>query len=354
VCPAREAPAGRPLPLLPARDRVGRGSPDDVTSVYEDIVNYARFALAVILVLGVAPLLAQVPPPPERAPMTPALERLLARRAEVVSIASGLQFADGPFWHPEGHLLFADTPRDRVYRWHPREKLRTFRDPSSGTTAVALDREGRLLVAEQQAHRIARIEPEQTITTVVDRYEGTRLNGPHDLVVAPDGAIYFTDPVLGATSQREEQELDFQGVFRLAPDGRLTLLVRDLPRPNGIALSPDRRTLYLTDSQRAELLALPLGPDGDAAGTPRVLAAVKPWRPAMQGVPDGIAVAATGHIFVAGPGGVWVFDTNGGRLGVIATPETPSACAFGDKDRKTLFITARTRVYRVALRVAGL
>jgi gluconolactonase len=130
--------------------------------------------------------------------------------------------------------------------------------------------------------------------------------------------------------------------------------VGDLPRPNGIALSPDRRTLYLTDSQRAELLAVPLGPEGNAAGAPRVLAGVKPWRPAMQGVPDGLAVASTGHIFVAGPGGVWVFDTNGGRLGVIATPETPSACAFGEEDRKTLFITAQTRVYRVALRVAGL
>jgi sugar lactone lactonase YvrE len=300
-----------------------------------------------------ATMAAQVPPPPEGAPRTPALERLLAR-GTVEHVVDRLEFADGPLWHPDGYLLVADAARDRVVRWSPRDGLRLFREPSGGTTAMALDREGRVLAAEREARRIARIEPDQSVVTVVNRFSGRRLNSPHDLVVAPDGSIYFTDPPYGLAGQRDAQELDFQGVYRVASDGRLTLLLRDLPRPNGIGLSPDRRTLYVTDSERAELLAIALTADGHAEGEARVLAQVNPWKPGMRGVPDGLAVASSGHIFVAGPGGVWVFDENGGRLGVIATPETPAACAFGDHDRRTLFIAARTRVYRVALRVAGL
>lgn len=308
---------------------------------------------ALILAFGLVVASGQVPPPPERAPMTPALERLLARRAVVVPIASGFRSADGPLWHPDGYLLFADPPSNRVHRWHRKTGVTLFREPSAGTVAMALDPDGRILAAEHHTRRISRIEPEEHLVTVVDRFEGRRLNSPNDLVVARDGTIYFTDPPYGLAKGSEGRELPFQGVYRLHPDGRLVLLVRELPRPNGIGLSPDGQTLYLTDSERSELLAVALGPEGSTS-EPRVLAPVKPWQPGMQGVPDGLAVSVGGHILVAGPGGVWVFDPNGGRLGVIATPETPSAVAFGGQGRRSLFITARTRVYRVELRVRGL
>lgn len=294
---------------------------------------------------------AQVPPSPEGAPTTPALERLLAE-PEVQHIADGFVYAEGPLWNPDGYLLFADSPRNRLNRWTPNAGVSVYREPSGFATAFAWDRGGRLLATEHQNRRISRTERDGTVTTVVDRYRGKRLNSPNDLVVARDGTIYFTDPPYGLPRQSEGKELDFQGVYRLATDGTLTLLARDMPRPNGIGLSRDGRTLYVTDSERAELRALTLTASGVSAS--RVLAEMRPWKPGVQGVPDGLALDNAGHIFATGPGGVWVFDGNGGRLGVIATPETPAACAFGDADRKTLYITARTRLYRIRLKVAGL
>jgi len=294
---------------------------------------------------------AQVPPPPEGAPTTPALRRLLDQLA-VESIADGFIYAEGPLWNPDGFLLFADSPRNRLNRWTPGGGVSVYRDPSGNATALAWDRRGRLLATEHQNRRISRTERDGTITTVVDRYQGKRLNSPNDLVVARDGTIYFTDPPYGLPRQTEGKELDFQGVYRLATDGTLALLARDMPRPNGVGLSRDGRTLYVTDSERAELRAFPLTAAG--AGAPRVLAEITPWKAGVQGIPDGLTLDEDGHIFVTGPGGVWVFDDNGGRLGVIPTPETPAACAFGGKDGKTLYITARTRVYSIRLKVAGL
>jgi gluconolactonase len=164
--------------------------------------------------------------------------------------------------------------------------------------------------------------------------------------------VFFTDPPYGLPRQSEGQELGFQGVYRFDPDGRLTLLVRDMPRPNGIGLSPDGQTLYVSDSDLAELRAYPVRPDG-GVGAPQVLAQLKPWREGVQGIADGLTLDVQGHIYVAGPGGVWVFAKNGGRLGVIGTPESPSGCTFGGDDGQALYITARSRIYRVRMKVAG-
>jgi gluconolactonase len=305
----------------------------------------------VLAMLALVTAAAQVPPPPEGAPTTPALRRLLAQ-TEVESIADGFLYAEGPLWQPDGFLIFADSPRNRLNRWTPDAGVSVYREPSGNATALAWDRGGRLLATEHQNRRISRTERDGTITTVIDRYQGKRLNSPNDLVVARDGTIYFTDPPYGLPRQTEGKELDFQGVYRLGTDGTLMVLARDMPRPNGIGLSRDGHTLYVTDSERAELRAFPLTATG--AGAPRVLAEIRPWKSGMQGIPDGLALDSAGHIFVTGPGGVWVLDVNGGRLGVIPTPETPAACAFGGGDRKTLYITARTRVYRIRLKVAGL
>jgi sugar lactone lactonase YvrE len=337
------------------RSGAGRTAGPDRASTRESPAGAGRSSwlarcLAILpLVCLAAGGAAQVPPPPEGAPTTPALTRLLAS-GEVEVVADGFSYAEGPAWHRDGYLLFADSPVNRVLRWDPEKGTSIVREPSFGVSAMAFDRDGRLLATEHQNRRISRTEPDGTIVTVVDRYEGKRLNSPNDLVVGPDGTIFFTDPPYGLPRQREGKELEFQGVFRLDPNGRLRLLVRDMSRPNGIGLSPDARTLYVTDSARAHLKAFTFKPDG-TVGTGRVLAKMPPWKSGVQGVPDGLVVNAAGHILVAGPGGVWVFAGNGGRLGVIATPEPPSAVTFGGPDGRTLFVTARTRVYRVQMTV---
>jgi sugar lactone lactonase YvrE len=294
----------------------------------------------------------QVPPPPEGAPTTPALTRLLDAR-EVESVSAGYKYAEGPLWHPDGYLLFADSPRDRILKWDPAAKaIAVFREPSAGATALGFDAEGRLLATEHRNRRISRTERDGSIVTLVNQYQGKRLNSPNDFVVSRSGSVFFTDPPYGLPRQREGKELDFQGVYRLDPNGRLRLLVRDMVRPNGIGLSPDERTLYVSDTERKRLRAFGLNDDG-TVDEGRVLAEMQPWKSGLQGVPDGLVVTSQGHVLVTGPGGVWVFDGNGGRLGVIPTPEPPAACAFGDPDGKTLYITARTRVYRIRMTIGA-
>ena len=327
-------------------------APVPVTASPAPGASWSRRLAGRVALLSAACVVAaavQVPPPPEGAPTTPALTRLLAS-GEVDAVADGFSYAEGPAWHPDGYLLFADSPVNRLLRWDPEKGTSLVRAPSFGVTAIAFDREGRLLATEHQNRRISRTEPDGTIVTVVDRFEGKRLNSPNDLVVGDDDTVFFTDPPYGLPGQRDGKELDFQGVFRLDPDGRLRLLVRDMSRPNGIGLSPNGRTLYVTDSSRVHLKAFTFKPDG-TVGAGRVLAKMPPWKSGVQGVPDGLTVNASGHVLVAGPGGVWVFADNGGRLGVIATPEAPSAVAFGGPDGRTLFITARTRLYRVKMTV---
>jgi sugar lactone lactonase YvrE len=311
----------------------------------------ARFAIAGVAAAAL-PGARQVPPPPEGAPTTPALMRLLDGR-EVESVSGGYQYAEGPLWHPDGYLLFADSPRDRLLKWDPASnRAAVFREPSAGATALGFDGEGRLLATEHRNRRISRTDRDGSIVTVVDRYEGKRLNSPNDFVVSRTGSIFFTDPPYGLPRQEEGKELDFQGVYRLDPDGRLRLLVRDMVRPNGIGLSPDERSLYVSDTERRHLRAFALRDDG-SVDHGRVLAEMRPWKRGVHGVPDGLVVSSQGHVLVTGPGGVWVFDANGGRLGVIATPEPPAACGFGDADGKTLYITARTRVYRIRMTVGA-
>ncbi len=315
---------------------------------------FLRAVTCCIVILAswsLVPTRAQVPPPPEGAPITPALERLVGKHL-VEAVVSGFQYAEGPLWRSDGYLLFADSPRNRIHRWDPHGGLAILREPSFTATALAFDLEGRLLATEHGNRRISRTEPDGTIVTLVDRYEGKRLNSPNDLVVAGNGAVYFTDPPYGLPRQRDGKELDFQGVFRLDPDGHLVLLVRDMSRPNGIGLSPDGHKLYVSDTDRNLIRAFTLRADGSIESA-TVLATIKPWREGMQGAPDGMALDVKGRLYVAGPGGIWVFDDHGGRLGVIATPEPPSACTFGDANGQTLYITARTRLYKIRLSVQG-
>jgi gluconolactonase len=199
-------------------------------------------------------------------------------------------------------------------------------------------------------------KPKAKYIPIADRYEGKRLNSPNDLVYHTDGSLYFTDPPYGLTRKMEDpdKQLDFQGVYRVTKDGQVTLLTKDLSRPNGLSFSPDHRTLYVanSDAQRAIWMAYDVKPDG-AIANGRVFFDATSWvGPEKKGLPDGMKIDAQGHLFATGPGGVHVFDKDGKRLGTFATGEATSNCAFGE-DGSTLFITADMYVLRLRLKVKG-
>lgn len=285
-------------------------------------------------------------------------------------IASGFKFIEGPVWHPLGFLLFSDIPANTIFEWQPGlgrpsaatgaegdspsasvGALKTYRTPSGHSNGLTLDREGRLIACEHD-RRVSRTEKDGRVVTLADKFEGKRLNSPNDLVVKSDGAIYFTDPPYGLPKGSEGKELDFNGVFRLAPDGALSVVVKDFSRPNGIAFSPDEKKLYVADSDGAlnHLRVFEVQPDGTLANG-RVFAELK--EPGQQGAPDGIKVDERGNVISTGPGGVWIFSQEGRLLGKIRTPEVPANVAFGGDDRRTLYITARTGLYAVILKVPG-
>ena len=305
------------------------------------------YGAAVVLAGWAAAVVAQErlpppppPPPPEGAPTTPALERLIEGKGRVERIDTGFQAADGIVWTAANVLVFTDPPRGEVLRWHEAGAARVARRDSGGAAGLALDGEGRLLEAERAARRVVRIS-DDTVTVVLDQVNGAALGGPTDLAVAASGALYVADTAPSGGR-----------VILVRPGGEASVVASDLTRPAGLALSLDGATLFVTDAVKAELRAYPVLADG-RLGSGRMLAAIRPWKRGVYGRPDGLAMDRDGRLYLAGPGGVWVMDEHGGRLGVIATPETPSACTFGDPDHKTLYLTAENGVYKVRLTVAG-
>jgi len=262
-------------------------------------------------------------------------------------IATGFQFTEGPVWHPDGYLLFSDIPANIIAKWTPDGMVETLREPSGNANGLTYEPQGQLIACEHGNRRVSRTKPDGTVVTLVDRYQGKRLNSPNDVVVKSDGSIYFTDPPYGV--QPDQRELDFQGVYCLASDGTLTLLIDDFDRPNGLAFSPDENILYIDDTTRRHVRAFDVQPDGTLKNG-RIFAELKSDE---QGGPDGMKVDVNGNVYVTGPGGTWAFDPTGKHLGTIVTPEKPANCAFGGKDNKTLFITARTSVYSVKVKVPG-
>lgn len=262
-------------------------------------------------------------------------------------VAGGFRFTEGPVWLPEGRLLFSDIPADRIYSWTAEEGVRVWRQPSGNSNGLTLDRAGRLLACEHGNRRVSRTEPDGTIVTLAERYNGKRLNSPNDIVVRSDGVVYFTDPPYGITPEKQEQPVN--GVYAIWPDGTLRLVADDFERPNGLAFSPDESLLYIDDSARRHVRVLDLRADGTLHRS-RLFADMDHPQP---GSPDGMKVDEQGHVYVCGATGVWVFEPDGEHLGVIVTPERPANCAWGDADRRSLYITARTSVYRVRTTVPG-
>lgn len=298
--------------------------------------------------------------------LDPALDNLIAPGAHAERLATGFIFTEGPLWVPDpGHLLFSDPNADRIYRWAPDGQVTVFRTKSGyagadigeyrqpGSNGLALDPAGRLAIAEHGRRRVVRQERNGVITVLADRYQGKRLNSPNDLIYRSDGTLFFTDPYFGLPGFTADprKELPYSGVFALH-EGELKLLASDLAGPNGIALSPDERTLYVGDwdDNHKVVMAYDLAADATVSN-PRLLIdlTAEPGEDAI----DGVKVDRHGNVYVSGPGGVWVVTADGRRLGMIRTPEHVHNMAWGDTDRRTLYLAARTDLYRLRLEVSG-
>jgi gluconolactonase len=298
--------------------------------------------------------------------LDPALDGIVQADAKIEKLAGGFKFTEGPIWIHEGYLLFSDIPANAIMKWTPDGKVSVFMKPSgyrgttafkgpeSGSNGLTLDKQGRLTIAEHANRRVTRREKDGKLTVLAERYEGKRLNSPNDLVWKSDGSLYFTDPPYGLQTQGDDdplKELKFNGVFRVA-QGKLQLLIKDLTRPNGIAFSPDEKYLYIAVSDEIKKIWMryDVKPDGTVANGKVFFDASSSKE---DGLPDGMKVDQKGNVYGTGPGGVWVFSPDGKHLGTIKPPEVPANCHWGDADGKTLYMTARTGLYRIRLKVPG-
>ncbi len=263
----------------------------------------------------------------------------------VEKISDGYRFTEGPVWTMSNTLLFSDIPAGKIYELSPDQRV--FRDPSGNSNGLTLDYEGRLIACEHSNRRVTRTEKDGSITVIAHLYEGKWFNSPNDVVVKSDGCVYFTDPTYGG--KPDADKLGFQGVYRARPTGKVDLLVKDFAEPNGLCFSPDEKLLYVDDSSDLRhIRVFNVEEDGTLSGG-RIFAKID----STKGVPDGMKVDTEGTLYVAGPEGVWVFDTSGKHIETIAVPETPANLAWGDADGKTLYLTAHTSIYKVRMKVGG-
>jgi len=264
-------------------------------------------------------------------------------RISVEKVAGGYTFTEGPVWSHDGYLLFSDVPNNRIYRYTPGAGATVFREDSNGANGNTFDAKGRLYTCESRTRRVTRTDKRGKIEVLAEKWDGKRLNAPNDIVVRRDGHVYFTDPAFGG--QAESRELDYYGVYHITPKGEMELIARPAGRPNGLALSPDGKLLYVANSDERNLRAYDLSNDGKASNE-RVLVS------GIEGVPDGIRVDENGNIYVTA-NRLAVYSATGKLATTIDIPETPANCAFGDPDLKTLYLTARTSLYRIRLDVKG-
>ncbi len=279
---------------------------------------------------------------------SPEFWELLDRKAQITRVASGFGFTEGPVWDPAGFIYVSDEEQNKIYRLHVdgrKEEVISLGDPDGNT----YDRKYRLIDCASVLRAIIEVTPDGHYTVLADKYEGRKFNSPNDVIIGTDGAIYFTDPTLDLV-KGEKQEISFQGVYRLDAQGGVRLLTKDLTQPNGLAFSPDGKHFYVDDSAEKNIRAYDVTPDGSLSNG-RIFGDEK-GEP-HDGVPDGIKVDERGDLFVTGPKGIWVWDAQGHHLGTIVTPEQPANLAWGDKDYRTLYITATTSVYRLRTKVRG-
>lgn len=314
---------------------------------------------------------------------SPAVDELLDSplQVEKVTTAAGFKWTEGPVWIRAGYLLFAEIPGNAIWKWTPPVGsapelfLRpsgwegsSFGGPEPGSNGMTLDARSRLTVAGHARRNVWRLETLDAhgqITVLANEYQGKKLNSPNDVVYSKNGDLYFTDPPYGLATQSDKdkaKELPFNGVYRVRgatnhqpgapPDpAALELLVKDLTRPNGIAFSPDEKTLYVDNSEPKKFwMSYRVKADGTLENGHMLFDATSDQSP---GSPDGMKVDRKGNIYSAGPGGVWIFSPSGKHLGTIKMPDRTSNVAWGDADGKMLYITCSGDVYRVRTKVGG-
>ena len=317
------------------------------------------------LLLAASTVLAADPVPPfqgsiER--LDAGLDALIAPDAKIEVLASGFNWSEGPVWK-DGGIVFSDVPENTVFGWKEGDKVASvvlkpsgsISDPTGqGSNGLALDAKGSLVLCQHGERRIARLEKDGSFTALADRFEGKRFNSPNDLVIAKSGTIYFTDPPYGLKKGGAAAELDFHGIYAIESAGSVKLIDKSVRFPNGIALSPDEKTLYVavSDPQDTRVIAYDL-----AAAKPeaRVIFNAQPLKsPQRKGGCDGLKVDAQGNIWTTGPGGVLILDAKGRHLGTILTGQATANCAWGGEARDTLYITADMFLLRVKTKVKGL
>jgi gluconolactonase len=280
--------------------------------------------------------------------LSPKFWDLIDRNAKLEKVATGFGFTEGPMWDPAGFLYVSDETINKIYRVYPdgkKEEVISLGDPDGNT----FDRQHRLIDCASVLRAIIHVTPDGKYKILADHYEGKKLNSPNDVIIGPDGAIYFTDPTLDLV-KGEKQEIPFQGVYRLVESGSLRLLTKDLTQPNGLAFSPDGKHFYVDDDESRDIRVYDVAPDGTLSNG-RIFGKEPGGKD--DGVPDGIKVDKSGNLYVTGPKGIWVWDPKGNHLGTIVMPEQPANLTWGDKDYRTLYITATTSVYRLETKAQG-
>lgn len=348
---------------------------DDPFSPIKESDTVRQLHYSAVFLLGAFPALAVAPAAlgdDKKQPETlgtieridPRFDKLIPRDAVLEKLAGGFKWSEGPVWvaRDGGYLLCSDTVQNTIFKWQDGKGKSEFLMPSGlggasklkepGTNGLTLDAEGRLVACDHGNRRVYRLEKDgKTRTTLADNYEGKRLNSPNDLVYKSNGDLYFTDPPYGLMPEGSEgtpgRELDFQGVYRLSKDGKVTLLTKEMSRPNGLAFSPDEQTLYVanSDPEKAIWMAFPVKPDG-TLGAGKVFFDATKWVKTKKGLPDGLKVDKDGNLFATAPGGVAVFAPDGTHLGTIATGVPTSNCAWGG-DGTVLYVTADKDLCRI-------
>jgi gluconolactonase len=297
----------------------------------------------------------------------PGFDKLVPPGTKVEKLHGGFRFIEGPVWVRSGsYLLFSDLQTNAIMKWTPDGNVSVFRKPvfegsypdgvQIGSNGLTLDKQGRLIAAEHGNRRVSRTEKDGTITVMADRYQGKRLNSPNDLICKSNGDIYFTDPpglyrTYPDVPDAPKRELDFAGVYRVTAPGKVDLVTKDVPYPNGLAFSPDEKKLYIASTRPDKFwMVYDVEPNGSLSHGRKFFDATK--MPG-EGVPDGMKVDTAGNIYATGPAGIMIFSPQAKLLGTIELPEIPANLNWGDADGKTLYITARTSLYRVHTNATG-